>query len=177
MITGSRFTGATAVSFGGTAALTFVVNSDTEIVADSPSQAPGVVDVVVTTPAGTNANTAADDFVYYDPPPLAEPASLIVQKAGGEAGILYQFELTHGALTTVSRFELAAGESKTVLLYIGSEWQLIELTAPAGVSYSGTCAAPTAVSAPAFECFVTNPSAVAGQSAPLPADTGHGAVR
>ena len=63
-ITGTGLTGATAVTFGGTAATTFIVNSDTTITATAPAHAAGTVDVVVTTPIGTSANTAGDNFVY-----------------------------------------------------------------------------------------------------------------
>jgi len=63
-ITGSDFTGASAVSFGATPATTFTVVSATQITATSPAQAVGSVDVRVTTAAGTSANTAADDFSY-----------------------------------------------------------------------------------------------------------------
>lgn len=64
-ITGSNFTGATAVSFGRTPASSFTVNSDTSITAVSPAAAGvGPVDVTVTTPDGTSATSAADRFSY-----------------------------------------------------------------------------------------------------------------
>lgn len=50
-ITGTGFTGATKVSFGGTAATTFAVNSDTQITAQVGTGTSG--DVSVTTPNGT----------------------------------------------------------------------------------------------------------------------------
>jgi len=62
-ITGSGFTGATSVTFGGTS-VTPTVASDTSITATSPARAAGTVDVRVVTPLGTSPNTAADDFVY-----------------------------------------------------------------------------------------------------------------
>ena len=68
VITGTDFTGATAVDFGAVAATGYVVDSDTQITATSPAQALGTVDVRVTTPSGTSANTAADDYTYIPPP-------------------------------------------------------------------------------------------------------------
>ena len=63
-ITGSGFTGATAVSFGGVAASSFTVNSDTSITSTAPPQNAGTVDVSVSTYAGTTALSAADRFTY-----------------------------------------------------------------------------------------------------------------
>jgi hypothetical protein len=63
-ITGTGFTGATAVMFGSVAATSFTVVSDTQITAVSPAQANSVVQVSVTTPIGTSADVAADNFTY-----------------------------------------------------------------------------------------------------------------
>jgi hypothetical protein len=62
VITGTGFTGTTAVSFGANAA-TFSVDSDTQITATTPGGS-GTVDVTVTTPAGTSATGPADQFTY-----------------------------------------------------------------------------------------------------------------
>lgn len=64
VITGCGFTGATSVHFGGTAATGVVVTTDSSVTATSPAHAAGVVDVDVTTPAGTSAHTTADQFTY-----------------------------------------------------------------------------------------------------------------
>jgi len=62
VITGSGFTGASLVTFGGVASV-YTVNSDSQITATVPATTPsGTVDVRVTTPNGTSANTAADNF-------------------------------------------------------------------------------------------------------------------
>ena len=62
-ITGTGFTGATEVDFGGVATA-FVVNSDTSITAISPAASAGTVDVTVATLAGTSAASVADQFTY-----------------------------------------------------------------------------------------------------------------
>ena len=64
-LTGTNFTGATAVSFGGTAATTFTVVSATSINATVASGASGVVSV--TTAAGMGTRTG---FTYLPPPTI-----------------------------------------------------------------------------------------------------------
>ena len=61
-ITGTGFSGATAVSIGGTPATSFTVSSDLSISATTPPHALGPVGVAVTTPAGTS--TVPGLFLY-----------------------------------------------------------------------------------------------------------------
>jgi hypothetical protein len=63
-ITGTNFTGATAVSFNSIPAASFTVVSDTKITAVTPDPAAGIVNVTVTTPFGTSAINAADHFTF-----------------------------------------------------------------------------------------------------------------
>jgi uncharacterized repeat protein (TIGR02543 family) len=63
-ITGSGFTGATKVVFGGVAARSFTVVSSTKITAVSPAHAASTLNIHVTSPGGTSAQTAADQFRY-----------------------------------------------------------------------------------------------------------------
>jgi N-acetylneuraminic acid mutarotase len=64
-ITGSGFTGATAVNFGSTPASSFTVTSDSQITATSPAATGfGPVDVTVTTPGGTSTTSGADQYSY-----------------------------------------------------------------------------------------------------------------
>ncbi len=84
-ITGENFTGATSVTFGGTAATSFTVDSDTQITAVTPARAAGAVDVVTTTPDGSsNALT----FTYGEAPTVATVAPDFGVATGGTAVVL-----------------------------------------------------------------------------------------
>src|SRR5205814_402873 len=72
-ITGTNFTGATAVKFGSTNATSFKVNSPASITATAPAGS-GMVDVTVTTSAGTTATGSADQFTY-----IAEPKPTVTK--------------------------------------------------------------------------------------------------
>lgn len=64
-ISGAGFTGATAVTFGGTPATSVVVVNANTITANSPAHAAGTVDVRVTTPNGTSPIMGvADNFIF-----------------------------------------------------------------------------------------------------------------
>jgi len=63
-ITGTNFTGASAVKFGSVAATSFSVVSANQITATAPAEAAGTVDITVTTPAGTSATSAADKYTF-----------------------------------------------------------------------------------------------------------------
>ena len=64
VITGTDFTGATAVSFGSTPAKSFTVNSSTQITAVAPAGAAGSVYVTVTTPTATSPNSVQYTYIY-----------------------------------------------------------------------------------------------------------------
>lgn len=66
-IRGSNFAGATAVEFGTTSA-SFTATSRSRIVAIAPAGT-GTEDVRVTTPGGTSAIVAGDEFTYVSPEP------------------------------------------------------------------------------------------------------------
>ncbi|MFE9993952.1 IPT/TIG domain-containing protein, partial [Streptomyces avermitilis] len=53
-LTGTGFTGVTAVTFGGTPATSFTVNSNTQITATAPAHVAGTAAVTVTGPGGTS---------------------------------------------------------------------------------------------------------------------------
>jgi hypothetical protein len=98
-VTGSNFTGVTAVRFGSTAA-SFTVDSETEITAVAPSgigmeyvtlpgalvTPPGLVYVTVQTSAGTSPASASGDLFVYSPPETETPTGSGGDQLGGSGG-------------------------------------------------------------------------------------------
>jgi len=80
-ITGTKFTGATAVTFDGIAATEFTVISDTSLTAMTPAHAAGAVDVVVTTPGGSASVTYT-----YEEIVIPAPTVTSIDPASGVAG-------------------------------------------------------------------------------------------
>jgi hypothetical protein len=67
VITGTEFSGASAVGFGSIAATSFAVVNPTTIMAVAPPEAAGVHTVVVTTPGGVSAGGTAAQYSYAPP--------------------------------------------------------------------------------------------------------------
>jgi uncharacterized repeat protein (TIGR01451 family) len=83
IITGTNFTGATSVTFGGVAAASFTVDSATQITAATPAHAAGNVAVVITTPGGSASVPGGFTFTA---PPGTPTASSIVPASGPTTG-------------------------------------------------------------------------------------------
>ncbi len=75
-ITGMYFMNVTAVDFGSQPAMSFTVNSTTQITAVTPDPNPGLADVTVVTIAGTSATSNADQFnsIAYPTVAITAPA-------------------------------------------------------------------------------------------------------
>ncbi|MEH3114781.1 MBG domain-containing protein [Pedobacter terrae] len=81
-ITGTNFSGTTAVTFGATAATGFTVNSATQITATAPAGT-GTVDVRITTTGGTSATSASDQFTYIAAPTVTALSPTSGPTSGG----------------------------------------------------------------------------------------------
>ena len=81
---GSSFSNATAVSFGTVPAASFYNNGDGELDVTSPAASTGTVNIMVTTPFGTSAVSAADQFTFFAAPVPAVTA--VSPNSGSAAG-------------------------------------------------------------------------------------------
>ncbi|MFI9649340.1 IPT/TIG domain-containing protein [Streptomyces sp. NPDC052040] len=107
-LTGTNLTNASAVRFGGTAAISFIVISPTQITAVAPARAAGAVTVTVTTPGGTSNSLT---FTYVVAPALASISPGQGPVAGGTVVTLTGTNLS-GA--TAVRFDGIAAATFTV---------------------------------------------------------------
>jgi DNA-binding beta-propeller fold protein YncE len=83
VITGTDLSTATSVYFGGTAASSFTIDSDTQITAVTRAQHNGTVNVSVTNANGTSAAVPASQFTFFSPVPIV---SSISPASGSTAG-------------------------------------------------------------------------------------------
>ena len=102
-ITGTNLTGATGVKFGSADATDVTVVDATHVTAKAPAGS-GTVDVRVTTPDGTSANGAADDFTYDAAPPAQPPTVSSLSPTGGSAGTTVTITGTNLTGTTGVKF-------------------------------------------------------------------------
>jgi len=82
-ITGTRFTGTTAVTFGSRPATSFTVVSDTQLRVVSPAQSKGTVDVRVANAVGGSTIVTADRFTYGNPPKVSRVSPSAGLSIGG----------------------------------------------------------------------------------------------
>jgi len=124
VITGTGFSGATAVTFGGLSA-GYITNSNTQITATAPAGIPGTVDIRVTTVGGTSATSVADQYTYVEAPAVAMISPAAGPTSGGTTVTISG--LGFSGATAVS-FGATAATGYTV-----NSNNQITATAPAGV--------------------------------------------
>jgi alpha-tubulin suppressor-like RCC1 family protein len=142
-ITGSGFTGATAVSFGALPASSFTVNSPTSITAIAPAGTAGATDITVTTASGTSA-VAVHDVFKYEAPTIASIGPGTGPVAGGTSVTVSGSGFAPGAGATSFLFGKASGasvqcSSSTSCTFVtppGKKAGVVEVVAAVGKSKS-----------------------------------------
>ncbi len=158
-ITGSNFTNALAVYFGGFPAPDFAIVSDSSITATSPVQAAGTFDITVVNPSGTSATSAADQFTYTAASGIAAVAG--VSPSSGPIGGGTAVTITGTGFTSATAVYF--GDLLATLFTVASDTSVtvqappqaagivdIQVATPAGISatsvsdeFTYTAAAPT----------------------------------
>jgi hypothetical protein len=123
-ISGTEFTVASAVEFGGKPAASFNVDSPTSITATSPAGT-ATVDVTVTTPGGTSVTGTPDLFTYVPPPTITAVVPSEGPEAGGTA-----VTITGTNLTGATAVKFGSGEATSIT--VNPEGTQLTATSPAG---------------------------------------------
>ncbi|SEG94827.1 IPT/TIG domain-containing protein [Actinacidiphila yanglinensis] len=161
-LNGSQFTGATAVTFGSAAALSYTVTSPSVISATVPPGT-GIVNVTVRTPAGlSNAVT----YTYAAAPTLTSIAPSQGPASGGTTVVLTGTGLTGATAVTF-------GSSPAASFTVNSATQITAVT-PAGTgTVACTVTGPGGTSNTVFYTYLTAPVLTA--LSPAQGPTGAGA--
>ncbi len=171
-ISGSDFTGATAIAFGSVLGIIDDVVNDSTIIATVPSQAAGTVHVIVTTPSGTSSTSTADEYVYTN---AASPTVSGLDVTGGPTTGGTEVTITGSALSGATSINF--GSVSTTDFLVNSD-NSITVTAPPGAAGtvhvtvttpSGTSATSSAdefvystASSPSISSFSTTSTTTAG---------------
>ncbi|VVE76123.1 autotransporter outer membrane beta-barrel domain-containing protein [Pandoraea anapnoica] len=175
-ISGTNFTAASQVTFGGTSA-SFVVVTATQITATAPPHSVGTVDIRVTTPGGTSATGPGDQYTYTAVPTLTSISPTSGSSSGGTS-----VTITGTGFTPSSTVKFGTTNA-TNISYNSST--MLTANAPAGsgivdvtVSTSGGTSATNAndrftyLAAPMVTGLSTNIGAAAGGTAVTITGTG-----
>ena len=106
-LTGTNFTAATAVFFGGTAATSFTVVSATSITATVPSNLPaGTVHTTVATANATSGTSAADELTVLPYPAMTLSPSTLPK---AQVGAAYSSAITAAGGTSPYTYSIVSG--------------------------------------------------------------------
>ena len=172
VVTGTGFTAATAVSFGGVPATSFTIAGDTSITAVAPAAPAGPVDVSVTSAGGTDVTGAFDVFTFVAAPTISglSPASGPLQ--GGNQVVITGTDLA--AVTSVTFGGIPTyptSQSDTSLTVTAPAGDAVDNTSVTVTSVGGAASASYAYTAPDLcgtGCVFTSPTtAVATTGVPF----------
>jgi len=144
-VTGTNFTGATAVDFGSTPGTGIVVNGGgTSLTVTAPAGVAGTVDVTVTTPSGTSATNPADGFTYFVVPTVTRVSPATGPGTGGTTVTVTGTNLVGASavdfgFNPASHVVVASPTSLTATAPSGSPGFVdVTVTTPGGTSATGT---------------------------------------
>ncbi|WP_329409986.1 IPT/TIG domain-containing protein [Nocardia vinacea] len=161
ILTGTNLTAATAVTFGGTPAISFTVNSATQITAVVPAGAAGTVQVTATTAGGTSNGVS---YTYVAVPTLTTVVPSVGPVAGGTTVVLTGTNLTgatavdFGATPAIS-FTVDSATQITAVAPAGTGTVQVTVTTAGGTSNG---VGYTYVAVPTLTTVVPNAGPVAG---------------
>ena len=115
-ITGSGFSGASAVDFGSTPATSFTVNSSTSITAVSPPGTDGTVDVNVVNGGATSQTSSADHFTYSPSSAPDTPTGISVVPGDGnpaDGAAVVSWSPSFGEGSPVTGYTVTASDTTT----------------------------------------------------------------
>ncbi|HEV8061784.1 MAG TPA: DUF4214 domain-containing protein, partial [Gemmataceae bacterium] len=181
VITGTNFTGATGIAFSASgnsvSAPTFTVNSATQITVTVPAQGalPDLVDILVTTPQGTSAQSAADQFTFTQvqaqpgqlqfssatqtAPETDSTVSIVVTRTGGSDGsVSVTYATSDGTGQAGTDYTAASG---TVLFGTGQTSQTIKVPILNPGKSSGSTIFDVTLSDPLGGATIGSPSVLA----------------
>ncbi|NGM51977.1 autotransporter domain-containing protein [Caulobacter sp. 602-2] len=98
-LAGTNFLNASAVAFGGTPAVGFVVNGASQITAVAPGGSAGTVNVRVTTVGGTSATAVANQYTYLAAPTISSLTPSSGPTGGGNSVNIAGTGLSNATLT------------------------------------------------------------------------------
>ena len=155
-ITGTGLAGATAVDFGSVAG-TIVSDTATQIVATSPAEAAGTVNITVTSSAGTTPTSTSDQFTYVAAPAVTGVSPVVGSVAGdttvtiiGTGFVSGQTTVDFGTVAGTDVSVNAAGTQITATSPAESAGTVdVRVTTPLGTSAITTADKFTYESAPA----------------------------
>ncbi|WP_328545751.1 IPT/TIG domain-containing protein [Streptomyces platensis] len=138
-VTGTAFTGATAVRFGATPAPSFTVSSDTQLTATTPpGTGTGTVQVTVTTPIGISNQFVTYTYVTTPAPVLSSVSPTSGPAAGGTTVTLTGTGFTGATAvqfgTTSASFIVNSATQITATAPAGSGTVQVTVTGPGGTS-------------------------------------------
>jgi len=163
VITGTGFTGANGVSFGGLGAAGFTITSGISITAVAPVAPSGAVDVTVTSAGGTSTTGSFDRFSFVAPPTIASLTPATGPLQGGNTVVISGTGL--GRVTSVSfggNPTFPSAQNDTSLTVTAPGGDAVDTTTVNVASIGGSASATYAYTAPDLcgsGCVFTTPAA------------------